>query len=280
MSSLPVVVTQSGGGDQLLRRLHGQSLDSSTVRKHREIGVVSCMSLTNRTKSQPRVQTSSQVCSLRLLLSGLLSSLGLGSLDLTTKVSLLSSSFSVGGESVKLLLLGGDGSRSLWGVTGRKSGEISGDVGSEVVTLHVSGILAKNVVWTYSGISLLGLAGLSGEDDQSRSVLLQSVDVEGLSLLALAPSSVVNDNSETLSLLLGDTSELDLGKGESSSLCSSQHYPLSRFCELTSDSDVVSLSGASDGRSQSLERSTTGNESLLGSSDSSRVLLAWLVELE
>ena len=71
---------------------------------------------------------------------------------------------------------------------------------------------------THGSISLLGLAGLSGEDDQSRSVLVQSVNVELLSLLALASSSVVNGDTESLGLLLWDTSELELGKGESSAL--------------------------------------------------------------
>jgi hypothetical protein len=47
----------------------------------------------------------------------------------------------------------------------------------------------------------------------------------------------------------------------------------------TSDTDVVSLSGASDGRSESLQGGGTGSEGLLGSSSSSRLLLARLVEL-
>lgn len=71
---------------------------------------------------------------------------------------------------------------------------------------------------THSGVSLLGGTGFSGEDDQSRSVLVQSLNVERLSLFALAPSSVVDNNSKSLGLLLSDTSELELGKGESSSL--------------------------------------------------------------
>jgi hypothetical protein len=39
------------------------------------------------------------------------------------------------------------------------------------------------------------------------------------------------------------------------------------------------LRGASDNRSESLKRSGTGSESLLGSRYSSRLLLSWLIEL-
>lgn len=53
-----------------------------------------------------------------------------------TFVPLSSTSKSEGGESVGLLLLVGNGTRSLGGVRGGERNRVTGDVGSEVVTLH------------------------------------------------------------------------------------------------------------------------------------------------
>lgn len=100
---------------------------------------------------------------------------------------------------------------------------------------------------------------------------------------------MVNGDTDALGLLLPDTSELELVKGESSTgygyglalpnlvphICSTPNEIL----WLTPDSDVVSLSWASDSWSQLLQGLGSGSEGLLGSSHSSRLLLSWLVEL-
>lgn len=83
---------------------------------------------------------------------------------------------------------------------------------------EISSIPAK-YYRTYRSVTLLGLAGLAGEDNEARAVLLQPVNVKLLTLLALAPPSVVDNDTESLGGLLLDTSELELRKSESSALC-------------------------------------------------------------
>lgn len=78
--------------------------------------------------------------------------------------------------------------------------------------------------------------------DVPGSVSLESLNVELLGLDGSSSSSVVDGNSKTLSLLLSDTGTLQLSEGESSTL---------------SDLGVVSDGGASDRRSEGLERSDT-----------------------
>lgn len=78
--------------------------------------------------------------------------------------------------------------------------------------------------------------------DVPGSVSLESLNVELLSLDGSSSSSVVDGDSKTLSLLLSDTGTLQLSEGESSTL---------------SDLGVVSDGGASDRRSEGLERSDT-----------------------
>ena len=75
--------------------------------------------------------------------------------------------------------------------------------------------------WTHCSVTLLGLAGFSWVDDQSRLVLLQPPDIELLSLLAQVPPPVVNGDSDTLGLLPPDASELELVNSEPSTACSS-----------------------------------------------------------
>jgi hypothetical protein len=112
-------------------------------------------------------------------------------------------------------------------------------------------------------VSLLGLAGLLGEDDQSALVLLQTSNIDLFTLLASRLAPVINDDSQTLGLLSGDTGLLDLGQGESST---------------ETDLGVVSDRGGSDGGSEELEGSDTQGEGLGLSGYPSPVLSAGLVE--
>lgn len=76
----------------------------------------------------------------KLLLGGsLLGGLGGSSDGSLSRVPLVGSGKSEGPESVELLLLGGDLSRSFGFVRRGEGDRASGNVGSEVVTLRVSG---------------------------------------------------------------------------------------------------------------------------------------------
>lgn len=71
---------------------------------------------------------------------------------------------------------------------------------------------------THSGVALLGLLGVAGEDDQPRLVRLETLNVERLALLAQVSPPVVDDDADTTRLLLADTSLLELGEGEATAL--------------------------------------------------------------
>ena len=116
---------------------------------------------------------------------------------------------------------------------------------------------------TYGRVTLLGLAGLLGEDDQPAPVFLEPLDVDLLALLGPSVPPVVNDDTQTLGLLPGDTGLLQLGEGEPSA---------------EPDLGVVSLSRGTDSRSEQLEGSDSEGQSLLLTSDTPGVLSAGLVE--
>jgi len=116
---------------------------------------------------------------------------------------------------------------------------------------------------TYGRVSLLDLAGLLGEDNQSALVLLQPSDIDLFALLGSSLPPVVDDDTQTLCLLSGNTGLLDLGQGESST---------------ETDLGVVSDRRGSDGGSEELEGSDTEVQGLGLSGDPSPVLSAGLVE--
>lgn len=97
---------------------------------------------------------------------------------------------------------------------------------------------------------------------------------------------MVYSDTETLGLFFRDTSEFEFGKGETSTLCMKSAKPSSiTICPpskqefpRTTDTDVVSLSRASNDRTQSLQRLSTGSQSLLGSRCPPALLLPRLVE--
>ena len=70
----------------------------------------------------------------------------------------------------------------------------------------------------YSGVTLLGLAGLAWEDNQLGLISLQPLDVECLALLAQVPPPVINNDTNTASLLLANASLLQFSKSEPTSL--------------------------------------------------------------
>jgi hypothetical protein len=116
---------------------------------------------------------------------------------------------------------------------------------------------------THGRVSLLGLTGLLGEDDQSAPILLQPSDIDLLALLTSCLPPVINDDTQTLGFLSGDTGLLDFGQGESST---------------EPDLGVVSDRRSSDGGSEELERSDTQGQGLGLSGGSSPVLSSGLVE--
>lgn len=73
-------------------------------------------------------------------------------------------------------------------------------------------------VETYSGVALLGLAGLAGEDDEARLVLPQPLDVDLLALLAQVRPPVVDHDTNALGLLPSNSGLLQFGEGESTAL--------------------------------------------------------------
>ena len=60
----------------------------------------------------------------------------------------------------------------------------------------------------YSGVALLGLARLAGEDDKLGLVSLQPLDIESLALLAQISPPVINHDTNTTSLLPANSSLL------------------------------------------------------------------------
>ena len=70
----------------------------------------------------------------------------------------------------------------------------------------------------YSGVALLGLAGLAGEDDKLGLVSFQPLDVESLALLAQVPPPVINNDTDTTSLFPANASLLQFGKSKPTSL--------------------------------------------------------------
>lgn len=93
---------------------------------------------------------------------------------------------------------------------------------------------------TYGSITVLGLVGLSRENDQSSLVGLQSSGVHFETLLRSVSSTVVNGDTNGERFLASDTGALQLLVRESSTL---------------SQLGVVSSCGASDGRSEEINRS-------------------------
>ena len=71
---------------------------------------------------------------------------------------------------------------------------------------------------TYGRVALLGLLRVAGEDNETRLVRLQTLNVDGLALLRQVSPPVVDDNADTTRLLLADTSLLELSQGEATAL--------------------------------------------------------------
>lgn len=156
-----------------------------------------------------------------LLLGSLLGGLGGGALLLLAVVAGLGASETKSAESFGLLLLRGDSTGLLGLVNNGEGGKGAGDVSGEVLSLDISLVsgIEQDYCATYLSVTRLGHTLLLGEDNKTRAVLLQAVDVDLLALLGLGAATLVNDNAETLGLLLGDTGELELGSGEATALC-------------------------------------------------------------
>ena len=71
---------------------------------------------------------------------------------------------------------------------------------------------------TYGRVALLGLLRVAGEDNETRLVRLQTLNVDGLALLRQVSPPVVDDNADTTGSLAADTGLLQLGQGEATAL--------------------------------------------------------------
>ena len=71
---------------------------------------------------------------------------------------------------------------------------------------------------TYGRVALLGLLRGAGEDNETRLVRLQTLNVDGLALLRQVSPPVVDDNADTTGSLAADTGLLQLGQGEATAL--------------------------------------------------------------
>lgn len=136
--------------------------------------------------ASPRKSTSPSKYLIRPSLLGLFGSLLLSEPLLPlTFVPLSSTSKSEGGESVGLLLLVGNGTRSLGGVRGGERDGVTGDVGGEVVTLQfsVNGVAKENRSALTVASPALGLPAFLGKTT--------NLDLYSLSLSTLSfwPSS-------------------------------------------------------------------------------------------
>ena len=116
---------------------------------------------------------------------------------------------------------------------------------------------------TYSGVALLGLASLAGEDDQARLVRLQALHVKLLALLAQVPPAVVNGNADAERLLAADTSLLQLGEREAAALT-----------ELA----VVAHGLAADSRAEDIKGANAKGSGLLFARDAAALLAPRLVK--
>mmetsp|Transcript_26497 Transcript_26497/g.39354 ORF Transcript_26497/g.39354 Transcript_26497/m.39354 type:complete len:212 (+) Transcript_26497:81-716(+) len=123
--------------------------------------------------------------------------------SLPEKLNVIASSThgSVSLESLHLVCDGAEG-----------NGGFSGG-GSDNITLDLLGLGELFL----GRITSLGLVALSGEHNQTRLVLLQTLDIELQRFHRLVGSSVVNSNTDGLSKLGGNTSFLELLKSKATS---------------------------------------------------------------
>ena len=116
---------------------------------------------------------------------------------------------------------------------------------------------------TYSGVALLGLAGLAGEDNEFGLVGLQPLNVQGLALLAQVPPPVIDHDTNTTSLLPTNASFLQFSESKSTSLL---------------EFSVIADCLGTDGGSEQGERANTEGGSLDLAGLSPTDFGAWLIE--
>ena len=121
----------------------------------------------------------------------------------------------------------------------------------------------NDVAKTYRRVTLLGLLGVAGEDDETSLVCLETLNVQSLALLAQVTPPVVDHDTNTTSLLAANTSLLQLSQCETTAL---------------SDLSVVTNGLSSDGRSEKSEGANTEASSLLLASLAAAKLTTRLVE--
>jgi hypothetical protein len=115
-----------------------------------------------------------------------------------------------------------------------------------------------------SGITLLSLAVLLGEDNELSLEFLDSVNVGSKSLLVLVSASLVNSDTDSASELGWDTSLLQLSRSETATLA---------------NLEVVSLSWRNNDWSEETgDWSWENSSSLSLTSQSSGLMTSWLVE--
>jgi hypothetical protein len=124
-------------------------------------------------------------------------------------------------------------------------------------------IKIKRSKTTYSRVALLGLFGITREDDKSLLIRLQSLNINKFPLLAQIPPPVVNDNTYPPRLLPSDPSLLQFSEREST--------PLTDF-------PVVPDSLRADGRAEEGEGAYPEGGRFGFTSGSAPEFASWLVE--
>lgn len=116
---------------------------------------------------------------------------------------------------------------------------------------------------THLGISLLDLASLLGEDNETGLVSLEALNVEFETFLGSVAATVVDGDTEREGLLATDTGSLELLLGESTT---------------GTELHVVALGRASNGGAEELSGTESCLDGLCLSVKAARVLLAGLIE--
>ena len=120
-----------------------------------------------------------------------------------------------------------------------------------------------NNACTHSGVALLGLLGVAGEDNEARLVRLETLDVDRLALLAQVSPPVVDDDADTTRLLLSNAGLLQFAEGEATALA---------------DFPVVAHSLGADGGAEEGEGADTKRSGLGLAGLAAAKFAAWLVE--
>ena len=134
---------------------------------------------------------------------------------------------------------------------------------SPYIKIRFSASAIHSVRITHSGVSLLGLLRVAGEDDQTLLVCQEALDIEGLALCREVAPPVVDDDANTTGSLAADTSLLELAEREATA-----------FTELAVVADGLGM----DGGAEETQWADTKDGSLLLAGLAATELASGLVE--